>query len=303
MTLNTSARLTIFEGPDGSGKTTAAKVFASATGAKYVHFPALPRVGRNLGRMYVEAMLPALLGYQDVVFDRCWLSEVPYGTVFREGHDRLTDASRRMLERLAFRCGAVVVMCLPPFEVVKTNYMRRRHLKMLDNADQLAGVHYIYESQVTALPVVSHDYRLTPVALLPEIVGEMRTGLHFKHLASAGNGDAKVVLVGDCFAERKDCDSWYQWPFASFSNSGCSQWLTNLLEYHGIGEGKLFWVNADQDLTKLDPHAHYIALGPTVAGKLMELQILHQTVEHPQLWKKFRSGKLYPLITKIKESL
>ena len=62
-------RLTIFEGPDGSGKSTAAQAYAEATKAKYVHFPALPQVDKSLGRIYVEAMLPALLGYQDVVFD------------------------------------------------------------------------------------------------------------------------------------------------------------------------------------------------------------------------------------------
>jgi polyphosphate kinase 2 (PPK2 family) len=108
--------LTIFEGPDGSGKTTAAREYAEQTGARYVHFPALPRVKHGLGRMYVEAMLPALLGYHDVVFDRCWLSETPYGEAFREGQDRLTQADRRMLERLALRCGAVVVKCLPEWD-------------------------------------------------------------------------------------------------------------------------------------------------------------------------------------------
>jgi len=112
-TLNTCKRLTIFEGCDGSGKSTAAAKFAEEHGAKLVHFPALPRVTNNLARMYVEAMLPALLGYQDVVFDRCWLSEEPYGTAFREGQDRLGVVSVRMLERLAFRCGLLWFVVIP----------------------------------------------------------------------------------------------------------------------------------------------------------------------------------------------
>ena len=85
--MKTSKKLTIFEGCDGSGKTTAAREFAEQTGAKYVHFHNLPRIKKGLGRMYVEAMLPALLGYQEVVFDRSWLSETPYGEAFREGRD------------------------------------------------------------------------------------------------------------------------------------------------------------------------------------------------------------------------
>ena len=39
-----SRELTIFEGPDGAGKTTLAKAYAELTGARYVHFGPLPRV-------------------------------------------------------------------------------------------------------------------------------------------------------------------------------------------------------------------------------------------------------------------
>lgn len=300
MTLSTSAKLTIFEGPDGSGKTTAAKVYAEATGARYVHFPALPRVGRNLGRMYVEAMLPALLGYQDVVFDRCWLSEVPYGSVFREGQDRLTDASRRMLERLAFRCGAVVVMCLPPFEVVRANYTSRRHLEMLDNAGQLLEVYKLYAAQRTYLPVVNYDYTqvTTPSHTLYPAIGLARTGQHHLKANTAGNSSAKIILVGETFAERKDCDPWYQWPFASFSSEGCSQWLTDLLEYHHIGEDKLLWVNADMEFEI--PNATIIALGAEASSKL---SCTHEQVPHPQYQKRVHSGQPYPLINLLREIL
>ena len=82
---STSAKLTIFEGPDGGGKTTAAEKYAKETGAQYVHFGPLPHVKDSLARVYVEAMMPAILGLQDVVFDRSWLSEIPYGTAFRGG--------------------------------------------------------------------------------------------------------------------------------------------------------------------------------------------------------------------------
>src|SRR5882757_4772670 len=108
--MKTCGSLTIFEGPDGSGKTTAAKAFAAEMGARYVHLPQFKRVTTGLPRMYLEAMLPALLGYQDVVMDRCWLSEVPYGRVFRDGADRVGEISRHMLERVALRAGALVVL-------------------------------------------------------------------------------------------------------------------------------------------------------------------------------------------------
>lgn len=139
--MTTSNKLTIFEGPDGSGKSTLAKRFAKATGARYVHFGPLPKISGSLGRVHVEAMMPALLGYQDVVFDRSWLSEVPYGQAFREGTDRLGDPSREMLDRLALRCGGAVVMCDPGWETVRSNFLARKHMEMLDDDNQLKIVY------------------------------------------------------------------------------------------------------------------------------------------------------------------
>lgn len=296
MTQNTSKKLTIFEGPDGSGKSTTARRYAEQTGAKYVHFPALPRVNRNLARMYVEAMLPAVLGYQDVVFDRSWLSEMPYGLAFREGFDRMAYASRRMLERLALRCGVVVVMCDPGWKVVRENFMARKHLEMLDNDTQLKTVYDLYAKQRTDLPVVTYNYRGEHGEHLPELLMEAeRTIKHPLDLATAGNWQAEYVLIGEAFAERKDLDAWYQWPFASFSPEGCSQWLTSQLP---VGEDKLLWVNADQDLSFLYELSSkkVIALGSAAYSQLYKLKIAATQVPHPQHHKRFDTSKQYQLI-------
>lgn len=301
MIQNTSARLTIFEGPDGSGKSTAARAYAQATGAKYVHMPAMPRVAKGLARIYVEAMMPAILGYQDVVMDRCWLSEAPYGVAFREGQDRLTSASRRMLERLAFRCGAVVVMCRPDYEVVRANYLSRRHLEMLNNEAQLRMVYDAYLREPSALPRFIYNYtKERPITddYVSCAISDMRPTRHPLELGSAGNWHAKTVVVGESFAERKDCDPWYQWPFASFSNSGCSQWLTDEFDRIGISEAELLWLNADQDLEvlyDLEPTT-VIALGDTAYKQLYELKIFANKLVHPQAWKRFKSSEPYPLL-------
>ncbi len=292
-----SCKLTIFEGPDGGGKSTAAQAYAELTGAKYVHFSALPRVGKNLGRIYVEAMLPALLGYQDVVFDRSWLSEMPYGVAFREGKDRLTAASRRMLERLAMRCAAVVVRCQPSYEVVKANYLSRKHIEMLDNEHQLKTVYDLYAEQTTDLPELVYDYTNHPKAPCL-LIEKRRMKQHPLNVASAGNWDGKIVLVGESFAERKDQDAWYQWPFASFSGEGCSQWLADQLDLVEVGEGDLLWLNADQDLSvlyDLQPEK-IIALGTQAYDQLYRLKIMAATVPHPQSWKRFNARQRYPLL-------
>jgi thymidylate kinase len=291
--------VTIFEGCDGSGKTTVAQTYAESTDAKYVHFPALPQVTRGLARMYVEAMLPALLGYQDVVLDRCWLSETPYGEAFREGQDRLTQACRRMLERLAYRCGAVAVLCQPKWDVVKENYRKRKALEMLKNETQLRQVYDLYRTQGTALPLVPFDYETHPMEMLRQQIQQARNPNHLLSRASAGNWDGGVVLVGESFAERKDQDPWYQWPFASFSGEGCSRWLTEQLDKDGIPEENLLWVNSDQDLSflhDLEWSPVVVALGDKAMETLYKEKIEAKVVKHPQYWKRFRSGELYPLL-------
>jgi len=305
-------RLVIFEGTDGSGKTTFAKEYAKEHGARYVHFPALPRVNKGLGRMYVEAMLPALLGYQDVVFDRCWLSELPYGVAYREGYDRLGIASRRMLERLAMRCNAVVIRCNPGWENVKKNYMSRKHLEMLDNVEQLQEVYNGYMSMSTHLPVIEFNYTVDQYSDIDQVIdhhflGCLNSAQHPLELKSAGNWLADVVLVGENFAERKDQDPWYQWPFASFSNEGCSQWLTQQLERGGIHEMNLLWVNADQDLALVQklgvPRKSYIALGRTAEAKLREMVGDPFVMPHPQSFKRFNYKQPYPLIGQLQKLL
>jgi len=319
-----SCRLTIFEGPDGAGKTTAAKLYAEATKARYVHFPALPMVTRGLGRLYVEAMLPAILGFQPVVLDRCWLSEQPYGIAFRDGKDRLGAATCWMLERLALRCGAVVIKCRPAWETVQANYQARRATEMLKDERQLKLVYDLYTAQRTDLPEIHYDYtamshvdRTAQFARLFARTTSHRPWCHPIELASAGNWSAPILLVGEKFTHRRDHDAWYQWPFSSFSQVGCSRWFTEQLHEAGISEHNLLWCNADQ-LAQASPsiiseiltNRHVVALGraaaETVAYLLDVRGILTRPIllaQHPQAHKRSHSARPYPIIRQIKEIL
>lgn len=296
-----SCKLTIFEGPDGSGKSRAAKAYAEETGARYVHFPAMLRVTKGLARMYVEAMLPALLGYQDVVFDRCWLSEMPYGIAHREGFDRMTSASRRMLERLAWRCGGVVVMCDPGWDMVLESYKRRKHVEMLDNEEQLKAVYDLYQGQPNGLPEVWYNYAHDETQF--GWLDEFRATRHPVGSKSAGNLDGSIIIVGESFAERKEPDPFYQAPFVSFSNEGCSQWLTDRIANTGINEGWILWLNSDQDLSFLLGEELFdcvvFTLGENASKELGAIGVQHVDVPHPQYWKRFHANEKYPLITTI----
>jgi len=307
----TSKRLIIFEGPDGSGKTTLAKRYAELHAAHYVHFSNLPHLDKGLARVYVEAMLPALLGYQDVVFDRSWLSEVPYGATFRGGQDRLGTPTRRMLERLALRCGAVVVRCLPPFETCARNFNGRRKQEYLQHDEQLRQVYDLYKVEPTALPCVDWDYTThldegpdVAQTELHHVVSFIGGDRHPVALASAGSWEAKVLLVGEKFSSPKEHDAFYQWPFASFSQGGCSQWLTQLLETEGLGEHKLLWVNADQDIPQdVLERRTVVALGGAAHELLLRRGVETIHVPHPQAHKRFHHSERYELLDILKRCL
>lgn len=152
--------LTIFEGPDGSGKTTAAKTYAESVCAIYVHFPAYPEITDNeLARVYLRAMESLVVEQRDVVFDRSWLSERPYGSVFRNGLYRLGENTQGTLEDIAKVFDTVVILCDPGLEVCLNNYRTRKNLEMLDNEDQLAAVHKAYYEIDTTLPFAVYNYK------------------------------------------------------------------------------------------------------------------------------------------------
>lgn len=299
--------LTIFEGPDGVGKTTAAKKYAEWSRAEYVHFGPYKELGPGeLAKIYVEAMMPALTGLRPVVFDRSWLSERPYALVYRNGVDRLTDANRRQLERLAMRCGAVVISCRVPRAKMLESFAERSSCggEYLDNAKQLELVAAHYQREYTHLPVYRYDWTKDPelsdrAQSIP--VRKLRPPLHFLHQRTAGNLQGTLLIVGESFGPVKKNDHAYQWPFGSVSEQGCSTWLTEQLIRANIDELKVAWINADQPyLSDIVPMFRSVAtLGETAKNAAWPYfrKVTGSSFvpfPHPQSWKRFHSKKPYP---------
>jgi len=155
-------------------------------------------------------------------------------------------------------------------------------------------------NQQTDLMETIYDYE-TSRRLRPSDLS-FRSRQHPLDIRSAGNWDAKIVIVGESFADQKDEDPFYQWPFASFSNQGCSQWLTTQLDLAGVNEKDLLWVNADQLSSSMlnDRRQQIFALGKVAEKTLFEFGLGFKTCEHPQSWKRFNSKEAYPLIDLIR---
>lgn len=304
----------IFEGPDAGGKSTAAQLYAKAIDGLYVHHAPYLYVKHGLARVYLESMLPALMGYQPVVLDRSWLSEPIYGSVMRQGHDRIGLVHRRMLERAALRCGAMVINCLPPWPCVDQTYQRRHATEYVNTKTKMKQVYNIYTqlAQQTDLSVTQFSYVKHPSkAQTLAAIRTFLTGASTPHLTScrsAGALNAKIVLVGDQLAEVKAHDNLYQLPFISWSNHGCSSWLTAQLAKTGLKETQLLYVNAhDQSIinffaqfTQTDlTRKQFIALGSAASTALTRQGIKHLLVPHPQHWKRFQAQHEYPLLSLI----
>jgi hypothetical protein len=300
--------LTIFEGPDCSGKSTVAMAFqqTQGLGARLIHHGPYKQVdGGQLPRVYVDHMIPMFLGYEAQVWDRCWLSEPIYGQAYRDGQDRIGRINQRHLERFALRHGAVVVLCLPPWETVKEKW-EERHAEggeMLDKLSQLEQVYEGYRNlpKTTSLPVVNYDYTSHELTTLWTAIcnARARDRLHTEVLLrTAGSATASVALVGEKPSDMKTQDSVIQVPFASFSGLGSSQWLTSQLEAIGVQENQLFWINASDDVALLKKmHLDAVFGLGTAASHALELaSVNHIKVDHPQHHRRFKSSQPYKLL-------
>ena len=155
--------LTIFEGPDGGGKTTAAKKYAQGTGAIYTHMGPFPeRTDDDLTQEYVNAMMPALLGRSHVVMDRSWISEPIYGEVHRSGANRITPRARGLLEMLARGlCDSLVVLCIPSYSTIRESFARRKQIELLADEAALMRVYDLYTRMETTLAISKYNRDLS----------------------------------------------------------------------------------------------------------------------------------------------
>jgi hypothetical protein len=300
--------VTIFEGPDGAGKTTTAVEYARMTGAAYFHHGPYKDVSNSLCRMVFDTMLPALLGHQDVVIDRCWLSDPIYGRVFRGGENRVTCAQRRIMDRIALSCGAVLVNCRPPWSYVEESFLSRPEEELLDNTDQLREVYNAYEDLQTDLSEVVFDWtsrrREPRKSVLLDLLKDV-THLSRPHLTSHltnGSNAGKVLLVGSSFDDYSDSDSFFQLPFSSLRKDGWNLWLANQLEDASISEQFLTWADAGNiHVPSRGFSIPVIALGDEAHCQLKTLGVDSTLVPSPSYWRKFNSGKQYPLIAAIRK--
>ena len=99
----------IIEGPDGSGKTTLAEKLSKQTNYPIIHtiHKSQPKTDEEKKLMMGE-YLQTIRSGKNMIFDRCWYSEMAYGPVMR-GTSAISYPDMYELEEQLTKCGAIII--------------------------------------------------------------------------------------------------------------------------------------------------------------------------------------------------
>lgn len=98
----------IIEGPDGSGKTTLAEMLSRQTGFPVVH-RTQPKSEEEKAKM-MDGYVDAIKKGKNIIFDRCWYSEMAYGPIMRD-KSVISYPDMYELEQLLTKRGALIIYC------------------------------------------------------------------------------------------------------------------------------------------------------------------------------------------------
>ena len=148
----------ILDGPDGTGKTMLAKQLSKQTGYPIIH-RSMPKDDAEKQRMMGEYLQVVRSG-KNMIFDRCWYSEMAYGPVMRDT-SVISFPQMYELERQLARHGAMLIYCTGTKAALWKRCQKRGedYVTSRDNFDAIcdsfdqifAAPHYV--------PVVRYEYK------------------------------------------------------------------------------------------------------------------------------------------------
>lgn len=148
----------ILEGPDGSGKTTLANQLSRQTGYPIVH-RVKPETEEEKQQM-LDEYVKAIRTNKNIIFDRCWYSEMAYGPVMRD-KTYISYPGMYELERRLSRVGALLIYCTGSKTMLWDRCKQRgeeyitaweNFSAICDNFDTIMTVPHL-------IPVVRYEYK------------------------------------------------------------------------------------------------------------------------------------------------
>lgn len=295
----------ILEGPDCSGKSTLASELSKYYNAPITHYTCHHRMGM------LEHAVQGKPGTDEIV-DRFHHSEVPYSLYHRQTDPDYIGIA--MINRALLARKAITILCLPPWKEVKKQWYKRKKDELIQSETILRHIYKWYAAiRSDGVPQILYDY--TVEDNLRYVTERIEALINARPSSNIIKGEpcgrfysAKVLLVGESVGNVIQQEV----PFTGIKASG--PWLTQLLLNADIHEGDLAWINVKLsdglsnmiNVVKTCETYHYeyvIALGNVASEALVRKGIEHETVYHPQYWKRFHNKEEYPLITRLKEIL
>lgn len=139
----------ILEGPDCAGKSTMAKELAERLRLDIIKST---YYGPKTSDAYRER-----LACQDVVIDRCWISEVIYSKYFGYDPD-VDDFTDRMLTDICVKQNIPIVVMLPPIDIIIQRMMCRGDDFYSVVSPNVDAIYQDYEDYCAARPFI-HVFR------------------------------------------------------------------------------------------------------------------------------------------------
>jgi len=147
----------VIEGVDGSGKTMLAEQLAEQTGYKLIHRskPETEEEKRNMLKMYIDILTAG----ENVIFDRCWYSEMVYGRVMRD-IPFISIKQMFELEALAAKVGCIIIHCTGETVTLWQRACLRGEKYITDYAkfSELAEYYNSLFKAPHSIPVVKYTY-------------------------------------------------------------------------------------------------------------------------------------------------
>ena len=148
----------IIEGPDGSGKTTLAEQLSRQTGYRMIH-RSQPKSEEEKKLMMGE-YLQLIKNNKNVIFDRCWYSEMAYGPVMRDA-SVIRYPEMYELERMLAKNGALIIYCTGS-EAALWMRCTQRGEDYITSRDAFKEIHKNFEEIMSIphlVPVVRYEYK------------------------------------------------------------------------------------------------------------------------------------------------
>jgi hypothetical protein len=258
---------------------------------------------------YVRMMRDVLEGGKSVVIENSWRDDYVLEAMGESA--KIPKEYRRMLDRLALGCNAVIAYCRADTRTYAANLNKNLSYEVMKTLiDKMDSVWAKLESRGLAIVTINSSdsgFKTDVDALFD------RANYHIRNSGPGiglWNPGKVILLVGDRHGPsiqpyKVDMNI----AFCDMAKAGSSHWLSAQLDLMDIPESRLYWINA-YDSVGAATHSDFVgrlypitvlSLGDNAKRWCDTNHIRHEPFTHPQYHKRFHSKEPYPLIARLKE--